>query len=128
MGLVALAFACAVSAHFFFAEIFPRGLAMKDPVLAMRRSYRVLVLFRILDLPADVVLSDVEGVLFRSMGVAMEDEFNPLDVDVQIRAMGEDNAAISAGVRKIMNRTMQMQELVVHDVLLPRSQEALRLK
>ena len=52
----------------------------------------------------------------------MEDEFNPLDLDVQIRAMGQDGTDLSPVARKIMDRTMQMQDLVVHDILLPRSQ------
>jgi CBS domain containing-hemolysin-like protein len=120
--LVFVAFAFAVSVHFFFAEIFPRGLAMKDPVRSLQRSYRVLFAFRVLTYPLMFVFRGLKRVLFRWMGVDMEDEFNPLDLDVQIRAMGEDSTLISEGVRKIINRTMQMQDLVVHDVLLPRSQ------
>jgi CBS domain containing-hemolysin-like protein len=120
--LVLVAFAFAVSAHFLFAEIFPRGLAMKDPVRAIQRSYRILFAFRVLTYPLLFVFRSIKGALYRRMGVDMEDEFNPLDLDVQIRAMGEDSMAMSEGVRKIINRTMQMQDLVVHDVLLPRSQ------
>ena len=60
--------------------------------------------------------------LFRRLGVDVEDELNPLDLDVQIRAMGEDSQDLSPVVRKIVNRALQMQELVVQDVLLPRSQ------
>ena len=52
----------------------------------------------------------------------VDDELNPLDVDIQIRAMGGDSSQISATLRKIVNRTLQMHELVVHDILLPRSQ------
>ena len=112
----------AVSIHFVFAEILPRGLAMKDPVKSLRLSFRVLWLFQILTYPLLLIFRGIKRILFRSLGVELEDEFNPLDLDVQIRAMGEDSTELSDVVRKIMDRTMQMQDLVVHDILLPRSQ------
>lgn len=117
---VALSLAFAVSVHFVFAEIFPRGLAMRDPVRALRWSFRVMLLFQVLTYPLMFVFRAIKRVLFRWLGVDLEDEFNPLDLDVQIRAMGEDSAELSEFARKIMDRTMQMRELVVHDVLLPR--------
>lgn len=120
--VVSLSFVCAVSAHFFFAEIFPRGLAMKDPVKGIERSYRILLIFQAITLPAMWFFRSLKKILFRRLGVDVEDELNPLDLDVQIRAMGEDSGNLSPIVRKIVNRTLQMQELVVHDILLPRSQ------
>lgn len=120
--VIAVAFAFAVSVHFFFAEIFPRGLAMRDPVQGIQRSYRVLLVFQIATYPIMLFFRAFKRVLFRLLGVELEDEFNPLDLDVQIRAMGEDSQALSHVTRKIMDRTLQMKDLVVHDVLLPRSQ------
>lgn len=120
--VVPVAFGCAVSAHFAFGEILPRGLAMRDPVGALNRSYRVLLGFQLLSYPLMQFFRVLKRGLYRSLRVDVEDEFNPLDLDVQIRAMGEDSQSISGVLRKIMNRTMQMRELVVHDVLLPRSQ------
>lgn len=118
--LVALTFA--VSVHFMFAEILPRGLAMRDPALALKRSYRVLLVFRIVTYPLMQFFRVLKRGLYRILGVELGDEFNPLDLDVQIRVMGSDSQSISGVVRKIMDRTMQMRDLVVHDVLLPRSQ------
>lgn len=120
--VVLVSFTLAVSVHFFFAEIFPRGLAMRDPSKAIRRSYRVLLGFQFLTFPVMLFFRMLKRWLFRRLGVDVEDELNPLDVDVQIRAMGEDSSQLSGVIRKIINRTLQMQELVVHDVLLPRSQ------
>ncbi|ADE55449.1 hemolysin family protein [Coraliomargarita akajimensis] len=120
--VLVVAFACAVFVHFFFAEIVPRGLAMKDPVRTLERSYGVLVVFHIFTFPAMLFFRRVKRVLYAKLGVGLEDELNPLDVDVQIRALGEDSHQLSPVLRKIVDRTMQMQELVVHDVLLPRSQ------
>lgn len=118
--VILLSLAFAVSVHFVFAEIFPRGLAMRDPSRALRWSYRVLLFFQVLTYPLLLVFRAIKRVLFRALGVDVEDEFNPLDLDVQIRAMGEDGGDFSEVVRKIMNRAMQMHDLVVHDVLLPR--------
>jgi CBS domain containing-hemolysin-like protein len=120
--VVLLSFVCATSVHFLFAEIFPRGLAMRDPVKGIQRSYRVLWVFQILTWPGMLFFRGLKRILFRRLGVDVEDELNPLDLDVQIRAMGEDSHALSPVVRKIVNRALQMQELVVQDVLLPRSQ------
>jgi CBS domain containing-hemolysin-like protein len=120
--VVLVSFVSAVSVYFFFAEIFPRGLAMRDPGHAIQRSYRVLLAFQFLTYPVMFFFRTLKRSLFRRLGVDLEDEFNPLDVDVQIRAMGEDSSQLSGVVRKIVNRTLQMQELVVQDVLLPRSQ------
>ena len=120
--LVLPVFVLAVSVHFFFAEIFPRGLAMRDASIAIRRSYRVLLFFQFLTLPVMLFLRALKRRLYQRLGVDVDDELNPLDVDVQIRAMGEDSSQISGTLRKIVDRTLQMHELVVHDILLPRSQ------
>lgn len=120
--VVLLSFVCAASVHFLFAEIIPRGLAMRDPIKAIRIAYRVLLVFRILTLPSMLFFRSLKCRLFRRLGVDVEDELNPLDLDVQIRAMGEDSHTLSPVVRKIVNRALQMQGLVVQDVLLPRSQ------
>jgi CBS domain containing-hemolysin-like protein len=120
--VVLLSFVCAASVHFFFAEIFPRGLAMRDPVKGIQRSYRVLLVFQVLTLPGMWFFRGLKRMLFRRLGVDVEDELNPLDLDVQIRAMGEDSHVLSTVMRKIVNRALRMQELVVQDVLLPRSQ------
>ena len=120
--VVLVSFVCAVSVHFFLAEILPRGLAMRDPVRAIRQSYRVLVTFLVLTMPVMLFFRTLKKQLYRKLGVDVEDELNPLDIDVQIRAMGEDSSQLSSVIRKIVNRTLQMQGLVVQDILLPRNQ------
>lgn len=123
--VVLISFCGAVLVHFFFAEIFPRGLAMQDPVRSLLRSYRVLLVFKFLTFPALLFFRRFKRMLFDRLGVDIEDELNPLDVDVQIRALGEDSSSLTPVVRNIVDRTIQMHELVVHDVLLPRNQVVL---
>ncbi len=120
--VVLVSFVSAVTVHFFFAEIFPRGLAMRDPIKAILHSYRVLMVFKLVTLPVMLLFRALKKVLFRRLGVNVDDELNPLDVNVQIRAMGEDGTSMSPVIRRIVSRTLQVKELVVHDVLLPRSQ------
>ena len=119
--VVLLAFVCAGSVHFLFAEILPRGLAIQDPIKGILRSYKVLLVFQILTLPIMLFFRSLKRSFFRYIGVDIDDELNPLDVDVQIRAMGEDTQTLSPVARKIMNHTLQMQDLIVQDVLLPRN-------
>ena len=120
--IVILAFVCAALVHFLFAEIFPRGLAIRDPIKGLLRSYRVLLVFQILTLPVMLIFRNVKRRFFKRMGVGLDEELNPLDVDVQIRVMGEDTHSLSPVARKIMSHTLQMQDLIVQDVLLPRNQ------
>ncbi len=119
---IPVSFILALSAHFFFAEIFPRGLAMRDPVKGLLRSYRVLLVFQFITFPVMLLFRSLKCALFRRLGVDVEDELNPLDLDVQIRAMGEDSGSLSPILRRIVSRTLQIKDLVVQDVLLPRSQ------
>lgn len=120
--LVLISFCVAVSVHFFLAEILPRGLAMKDPIQSIVRSYRVLQVFKCITYPALFLFRRFKALLFRRFGLELEDELNPLDVDVQIRALGEDSTHLTPVARRIVDRAIQMRDLVVHDVLLPRNQ------
>ena len=114
--VVAIAFSFAVLAAFLFCRDFSARFAMRDPVLGIQRSYRVLWAFHILTFPAMWFFRRVKEALYSRLGVDVDDELNPLDVDVQIRAMGEESFNFSPVVRKIVDRTIQMQELVVSDV------------
>ena len=120
--VVSLLFVCAALLHFLFAEILPRGLAMRDPFKGILRSYRVLLVFQVLILPIMLLLRSLKQMFFRRIGVNIDDELNPLDIDVQIRVMGEEGQTLSPVARKIMTHTLQMQDLVVQNVLLPRNE------
>ncbi len=120
--LFLLALAIAVFAHFLFAEVIPRGLALRSPAAALRRSYPVLIFFQIVTWPLLFCFRRIKRPVYRWLGTDVDDELNPLDVDVQIRAMGEDSTTMTPVVRKIVNRALGLSDLVVQDILLPRSQ------
>ena len=121
-GLYFLTFMLAIMVYFYFAEIVPRGIAMRNAQVALLRSYRVFNLFYGLSWPCMLIFRGLKKLFYARIGVAHQDELNPLDFDVQIRAIGEETHELSGGIRRIVNRAIQMQELVVHDVLLPRNQ------
>jgi CBS domain containing-hemolysin-like protein len=121
-GLYFLTFMLAIMVYFYFAEIVPRGIAMRNAHVALLRSYRVFNLFYGLSWPCMLIFRGLKKLFYARIGVAHQDELNPLDFDVQIRAIGEETHELSGGIRRIVNRAIQMQELVVHDVLLPRNQ------
>ncbi len=85
--VVLMSFTLAVSVHFFFAEIFPRGLAMRDPSKAIRRSYRVLLAFQFLTFPIMLFFRMLKKSLYRRIGVDVDDELNPLDAVSYIHLM-----------------------------------------
>ncbi len=120
--VVSLLFICSALIHFLFADIFPRGLAMRNPIKGILYSYHVLLVFQVVTLPIMLILRSLKQMLFKRIGVTVEDEMNPLDVDVQIRVMGDEAQTLSPVARKIMNHTLQMQNLTVQDVLLPRNE------
>jgi CBS domain containing-hemolysin-like protein len=97
----------------------PQALALRSPVWALRLSAPMLVFLKLLLLPIRVL--PVKEFMFKRMGV---DEVapEPLDMAVQLRALGFDNTMLSPVVRSIVSRSIQMQDLVVHDVLLPRNE------
>ena len=120
-GFFFVSFVFSVMVYFYFAEIVPRGIAMRNAQMALQRSYRVFNLFYGLRaLYAGFRgLKKMSACFYRCRSPG---RVKPLDFDVQIRAMGEETHELSSGIRRIVNRAIQMQELVVHDVLLPRNQ------
>lgn len=97
----------------------PQALALRCPVGALRLSAPLLVFLKLILFPFRFL--SVKEFMFKRMGadgVAPE----PMDVAVQLRALGFDNTLLSPVVRSIVSRSIQMQDLVVHDVLLPRNE------
>ncbi|CAI8355350.1 MAG: Hemolysin C [Opitutia bacterium UBA7350] len=100
-------------------EFLPRALALRYPAKALRLGAPVLALFKLLLVPMRKF--SLERVIFKWLKVT-DVLPNPLDIGVQLRALGHDNTTLTLVVRSIINRSIQMQDLVVHDVLLPRNE------
>lgn len=120
--LGALVFLVAVLAHYLLGEIIPRAIALHNPIKALRFTGPPVALLGLLVWPIMALIRLMRTLVERISGFNMKDDLNPLDVEVQIRALGDDAPALSPQVRKIINRALQMRELTVHDILLPRNQ------
>lgn len=120
LGLAALAVALVF--HYIVVELLPRGLALRNPVQILHLSYPLLLTCEGIAWPFMALLRLLKGKLFRWLRLNLEEDLNPLDVEVQIRALGENTAVLSKVVRSIINRTLQMRDLIAADILLPRNQ------
>ncbi|MGJ3242774.1 MAG: hemolysin family protein [Opitutales bacterium] len=117
-----LVFLVAVLAHYLIGEIIPRGFALHNPIRSLRFTGPPVALLGLVAWPIMALIRFMRSLVERVSGFNLKDDLNPLDVEVQIRALGDDTPALPAQVRKIINRALQMRELTVHDILLPRNQ------
>lgn len=120
--LVAVIFGFALPVHYLLVELLPRGWALRNPGGMLRVTLPVVTFFEMISWPFLAVLWAVKARIYTLIGLKVEDDLNPLDVEVQIRALGEDTPVLSKVVRSIINRTLQMRNLTVADILLPRNQ------
>ena len=104
---------------FLCGELLPRNLALRYPLKSLRFAVPVLRFLEFLLIP--VRLIPLKQLFSEHLGVK-EIPINPLDISVQLRAMGEDDQKLSPVIRRMVDRAIQMQDLVVHDVLLPRNE------
>lgn len=109
-------------AQYLCVELIPRALALRNPQRSLEITSPVVLVFEILAWPLMAMLRLAKTRIYSFVGLQVEDDLNPLDVEVQIRAMGADAPVPSKVVRAIINRALQMQGLTAADVLLPRNQ------
>ncbi len=117
-----LAVVVGVLLQIMVSDMVPRFMAGQNPQKYLAKGAWAVFFFWVLGWPILKIQDWLRGRLKvwtqQDSGYAM----NPLDVEVQIRAMGEDSAAIPPVVRQILSQTLQIDELVVQDILLPRNQ------
>jgi CBS domain containing-hemolysin-like protein len=104
------------------SDLIPRFLAGKDPIGVLRRGSWAIYLFWITGWPLLKIQDWVKEVLKKWTQHDTGDALNPLDVEVQLRAMGDESTSIPPIVRKILMQTLQFDDLVVQDIILPRNQ------
>jgi CBS domain containing-hemolysin-like protein len=108
--------------HYLLVELVPRGLALHNPLRALAFTAPVLVVATALAFPLLRLLRPTKVLLYRFLKLNVEEDLSPLDVEVQIRALGEDTPTLTSPVRKIISRALNLHELDAHDILLPRNQ------
>jgi len=115
---------CLVAASVFYvlAELLPRALAIRAPEKILRRIGSLMAICLLVLLPNLWLIGRIKEKVYRSLRLNLDNDLNPLDIEVQLRAMGEDHVVLSPIVRKIIDKAIQMPELDVSDILLPRNQ------
>ena len=119
---VVLAIVLGVLAQVLISDLIPRFLAGNNPQKCLRSGAWAVFMFWVLGWPFLKIQDRLRGPLKKWTNQESGDALNPLDVEVQLRAMGEDSAAIDPVVRQILSQTLQFEDLDVQDILLPRNQ------
>jgi len=124
VGAMAYLVYCFLSASFFYvvAELLPRAVAIRSPETVLKRSGTLVAFSLVLLLPALWMIARFKEKVYRVFRLNLDNDLNPLDIEVQLRAMGEDHVVLSPIVRKIIDKAIQMPDLDVSDILLPRNQ------
>jgi len=104
------------------AELLPRALAIRGPEKILRVTGSMVAVCLVLLLPNLWLIGRIKEKVYRALRLNLENDLNPLDIEVQLRAMGEDHVVLSPVVRNIIDKAIQMPDLDVSDILLPRNQ------
>ncbi len=116
------AFLLAVILTYVLGQMLPRSLALKNPSNTLRKTaFPVLLVVQLLT-PFHRGLVRLGSRLFSLCGLNYQDDFNLLDVEVQIRALADEEGAVSPELQKILRNTLRLRELDVSDVIVPRHQ------
>lgn len=105
-----------------FGFLLPRGYALMQPQRSLRCVAWVVALLVLVAYPWFGLQRVVAHRLFRLLGIRFRKDFNFLDVEVQIRALSEDEPEISPQARRIIQNAIRLRELEASDVVLPRHQ------
>ena len=117
-----LAVVLGVLVQVLLSDLIPRFLAGLNPQKALGTGAWAIFVFWIIGWPFLKIQDYLRGPLKKWTNQESGDALNPLDVEVQLRAMGEDSSALPPMVRQILSQTLQFEDLVVQDILLPRNQ------
>lgn len=122
-GFIYLCWCFLAGAVFYvLAELLPRAIAIRSPEKVLSRSGSVVSLSLLFLRPVLWVIGRLKERVYGLLQLNLDNDLNPLDIEVQLRALGEDHVVLSPLVRKIIDKAIQMPELDVSDVLLPRNQ------
>lgn len=117
-----ISFVLTVILTYVLGQMLPRSLALKNPGETLRlTAFPVWLIVQFLT-PFHRGLLWIGRRLFRLCGLNYQEDFNLLDVEVQIRALADEEGSISPELQKILRNTLRLRELEVSDVIVPRHQ------
>ena len=109
---------------YFITEVLPRGWALRNPLMALRRTSVVVKLVEILTAPFRKVFRLLTGSINKVFKIKdPSQDYSLLDIEIHTRALGDDGDMIlSKQLREIVRNTLKIRDLTVSDIMLPRSQ------
>jgi CBS domain containing-hemolysin-like protein len=107
---------------YLVGDLCARGLALVRPYSTLAATAGLALTFTILSSPIRRALRSITQGFFRKLGVEVRQDFNLLDVEVQMRAMGEEDQALPPFLRGILANTLRSRDFKLADVLVPRHQ------
>lgn len=117
-----LAFLMAWGLHYVFAELLPRGVGLRHPVQMLSVASFPVRLWVALVRPLMAFLRGLGTPFLRLAGVEDTRQLETLDLEAQLEMLGEDSTKLPAAVQRILRNALNLRDLVVADVLLPRNQ------
>jgi CBS domain containing-hemolysin-like protein len=117
-----VAFFLALIVHQLVGELFPRGLGLAYPFQVLRIAAPVILVLGWLSRPLRGIVYTSGGLVWRLWQKAPLPDLDALDLDAQIELLRKESPEMSAVAQLILKNTLQLRDLVVSDVLLPRNQ------
>jgi len=118
--LAAVAFVITLSLLYLLGDLIPRGFALARPMRTLRVTSWVALGLTAASYPFRRFLRAISQAIFHKMGITVRQDFNLLDIEVQMRAMGEEDQLIPGFLRTIITNALRLRDLELSDVLLPR--------
>lgn len=116
------AFLVAVSLHYLVGEMLPRGLGLHYPMRALQVSSWAVKIVYIFTNPLLCILRPIGNKILHILKVGPVADMESIDIEAQIEKLGREGLNSSAIAQTILKNAIQMRELVVQDILLPRHQ------
>ncbi|HVU38674.1 MAG TPA: hemolysin family protein [Opitutales bacterium] len=107
---------------YLVGDTIARGVALARPFPTLHATCGLALAFTFLSLPVRRGMRSISQGVFRRFGVETRQDFNLLDVEVQMRALGEDEEVLPPFLRGILANTLRTRDFKLADVLVPRHQ------
>ncbi len=116
-----LAFLLMFVIYYLLGELLPRGLAVASPVRALQAATLAVRLAGVVGLPMVGPLKKLSQFILKRFGVEAGLEWEALEIDEQLNSLKESPNG-SEVLLKVVKNALQMREVKVQDILLPRNQ------
>ncbi len=116
-----LAFLLTFAVYYLFGELLPRGLAVASPVRVLHTATLPVRLAGLMGLPIVGPFKRLSRFILKRFGMEPGLEWEALDIDEQLDSLKETPNS-SQVLLKVIKNALQMREVKVQDILLPRNQ------